>query len=120
MLFENRIASLLFAVASKFSGKVKSTQLMSDDNFVHRRDRTTNDIHLFLELKNGQYFHLRAYTRHMLDMGGIPEDKIFLTGYIKTSVTQIGGDHSLKQGWYTWDAEAIASEVISQNEGLFG
>lgn len=119
MLFENRISDLMFAIASKFSGKTKSTQLMRDDDFVHRRDRATNDIHVFLELKNGQYFHLRAYTRHMLDMGDIPKDRIFLTGYKKSSVSQTGGEHSLRQDWYIWDAETIANEIISQNEELF-
>lgn len=118
MLFESRISDLMFTVASKFSGKVKSIQLMRDDDFVHRRDRTTNDIHVFLELKNGQYFHLRAYTRHMLDMGKIPEDRIFLTGYLKSSVSQTGGEHSLRQDWYIWNAEAIANEITRQNLGL--
>ena len=120
ILFENRISDLMFAIASKFSGRVKTTQLMRDDDFVHRRDRTTNDFHLFLELKNGQYFHLRAYTRHMLDKGKITEDKILLTGYTKSSVSQTGGEHALRQGWYSWNAEAIANEIVSQNEEIFG
>lgn len=114
MLFENRIESLMFTTASKLTGKVKSFQLMRDDNFVHRRDRTTNDIHIFFELNNGQFFHLRAYTRYMLDMEEIPTDKIFLTGYKKPSVSQTGGEHAFKQDWYPWDPEAIANEVLSQ------
>lgn len=100
MLFEGRITELLQSIAVKLSGYIKSFQLMRDNNFIKREDRTTNDIHLFLELKNGKYFHLRSYTRHMLDMKEIPTDEIFLTGYVKESISQSGGEHSFKQSWY--------------------
>ena len=119
ILFENRIEDLMMGVAGKLSGKVRSIQMMRDDNFVHRRDRKTNDVHAFFELSNGQYFHLRTYTRHMLDMDTVPSDKILLTGYTKAGIAQIGGTHSLKQDWYQWDADTIASEVVRQNPSLF-
>ena len=119
MLFENRISELMFATAVKLTGKVKSFQFMRDDDFVHRRDRTTNDIHVFFELKNGQFFHLRAYTRHMLDMEKIPDTTILLTGYIKSSVSHTGGEHALRQEWYPWDAETIANEITNQQPELF-
>lgn len=119
MLFENRTTELLQAIALKLSKYVKSFQLMRDDNFVKREDRTTNDIHLFLELKNGKYFHLRSYTRHMLDMNEIPKDEIFLTGYIKESISQSGGEHSFRQSWYQWNPEVIVSEIVTQNPTLF-
>ncbi|MEI6588055.1 MAG: hypothetical protein WCO05_03850 [Candidatus Moraniibacteriota bacterium] len=119
LLFENRISDLMFVIMSKLSKRVKSVQVMKDDNFVHRRDRTANDIHVFFELKNGQFFHLKAYTKHMLDMDDIPVKKIFLTGYVQSSISQIGGKHSLKQGWYEWSDEVIASEIVAQNQALF-
>jgi len=119
MLFEQQIAALLFSVAAKFSGKIKSFQMMRDDDFVRRKDRTTNDIHLFFELNNEQIFHLRAYTRHMLEVGEIPKDRIFLTGYQKPSIAQTGGEHSLNQAWYKWDSDLIAQGIIAQNPSLF-
>jgi hypothetical protein len=119
MLFESKITELLQAIAAKLSRYVKSTQFMRDNNFIRREDRTTNDIHLFLELKNGKYFHLRSYTRHMLDMNTIPTDEIFLTGYVKESISQNGGEHSFKQGWYQWNPDTIANEIIIQNPELF-
>lgn len=119
ILFENHISELMFAIASKLSKKIVSFQAMRDDDFVHRKDRTINDIHIFLGLKNGQYFHLRAYTRHMLDMDEIPKEEIFLTGYIKSSISHTGGEHSFRQGWYKWDAECIAREILEQNSSLF-
>ncbi len=51
MLFERRIGELMFSIASKLVDKVKSFQLMKDDDFVHRRGRTANDIHIFFKLK---------------------------------------------------------------------
>lgn len=119
MLFDSRISNLMFEIGSRLSAKVVSIQIMRDDDFVHRRDRTSNDIHMFCELKNGQYFHLRVYTRHMLDMDEIPTNTIFLTGYIKELRSQIGGNHSLKQNWYEWDADIIADQIITQNPLFF-
>ena len=119
MLFEGQISELMFKIGSLLSRKIKNFQVTNDDNFKHRRERKTNDIHLFFELKNGQYFHLRTYTRHMLDTGRTPRDQIFLTGYIKPSISQTGGQHSFRQGWYRWNPEIIAQEIIAQNPGLF-
>ncbi len=117
--FENKLSELLLGVGIKMAGKIKSWQPMSDDQFVHRRDRTSNDLHLFLELKDGKFFHLRAYTRYMLDTRSAGADKVFLTGYQKDTVAQTGGVHSLKQDWYSWDSEAICQEILRQNPGLF-
>lgn len=119
MLFENKISDLFFEIAAEFTGNVKSTQMMRDDDFVHRNDRKTNDIHLFLELKDGNYFHLRAYTRHMLEAGQTSGGQIFLTGYEKNGVDQTGGNHTLKQDWYEWDAKTIVQEIIKQNPEKF-
>ena len=47
------------------------------------------------------------------------KDEIFITGYRKTSVSQTGGEHSLKQGWYIWDPEIISQEIETQNPTLF-
>jgi len=115
---EARITSLFHSVGVKISPYVKSYMLMADDNFVNRRDRTSNDIHLFLELRDGQVFHLRAYTRHMLDTGE-QEKGVFLTAYLNDKVTHTGGVHSLRQASYPWDAEAVFQEILKQNPGLF-
>jgi len=116
VLLEGKTADLMLAVTPLIKN-VKSFQLMRDNDFSKRKDRNINDIHIFFELKNGKYFHLRAYTKYMLDTG--VKDKVFLTGYIKPSVEQFGGEHSLRQGWYEWNPIEIASEVISQNPTLF-
>ena len=62
ILLENKVTNLFRGVVSELIGRYQSFQLMLDDNFVHRRDRTSNDVHLFLELDINQYFHLRAYV----------------------------------------------------------
>lgn len=116
VLLEGKTADLMSAVAPLIKS-VKSFELMRDNDFSKRKDREINDIHLFFELENGKYFHLRAYTRYMLDTG--VKDKVFLTGYIKSSVNQVGGEHSLRQGWYEWNPTEIANEVMLQNPTLF-
>ncbi len=114
------MATLLFQrVAAQLQGRFISLQLMNDDNFVHRRDRTSNDIHLFLELPQ-TYFHLRSYTRHMLlAPTQVADGKIFLTGYTKQQITLTGGNHSLEQKWYHRDPVMISQEIIRQNPTLF-
>ena len=118
--FENRIADLMFAVGVKFSKKVTSFEVKRDDDFIHRKDRQNNDIHLFFQLKNGRYFHLRAYTRQMLDVNKkTATDKIFLTGYLQSSVDNEGGEHSFRQAWYDWNPETVSEEIEKQNPTLF-
>lgn len=116
---ENLTSNLLLNIALKLAGKYKTFQLMKDDNFVHRKDRTSNDIHLFLELEDN-YFHLRSYTRHMLDHSlKVKDNYIFLTGYQKKDIELNGGKHSFRQDWYKRDADTIAKEIIYQNQRLF-
>jgi hypothetical protein len=117
--FENKIADLMLNIGVKFSNKIVNFQIKRDADFVKRKDRQTNDIHLFFQLKGGRYFHLRAYTRHMLDTTRDSTDKIFLTGYLKSSVDNEGGEHSFKQGWYEWNPEIISDEIEKQNPTLF-
>jgi hypothetical protein len=118
MIFESKISQIMISIASKLAGKVKSFQLMTDTDFPVR-NRTTKDVHIFFELKNNQYFHLKAYTKHMLDIKGTKTDQIFLTGYLKPAITQDDGVHSLRQTWYEWNPEVIANEILEQNPGLF-
>lgn len=115
---EAKVSNLFSDIGSRLSPLVKSMTLMTDDNFVHRRDRTSNDIHLFLELKNGKVLHLRAYVRHMLETE-IQDNGIFLTAYLKDQIEQTGGAHSLRQGSYNWSAEEIVEEIKKQNPDLF-
>ena len=120
VLLESKLKHLFVDISSNFVGKIISFQLMRDDDFVHRRDRIENDIHMFFELKNGEYFHLRGYTRFMLTaLELVKEGKIFLTGYRKNTITHNGGEHSFKQKWYENDANKIADEIISQNLDIF-
>lgn len=119
IVFENKLSDLFFAIGTKLAGKVQSFQTVTDDHFVHRRDRTANDIHLFLELKNGKLFHLRGYTRHMIDTKTLDSNKVLLTGYYKDAATQTGGVHSLKQDWYPWDPNLITQAIEFQNPELF-
>ena len=63
---ESRVQDLFRDVFCKLTGKVISVEFKIDDSFTHRRDRKTNDIHAFFEIKPRGYFHLRSYTRHML------------------------------------------------------
>jgi hypothetical protein len=117
--FENKIADLMLAIGVKFSSKIVNFQVKRDADFVKRKDRQTNDIHLFFQLKSGRYFHLRAYTRHMLDINKTSTDKIFLTGYLKSSVDNEGGEHSFRQAWYEWNPETVSEEIEKQNPTLF-
>ena len=120
IILENKSKNLFVEIMAKISNHVKSVTIMSDDNFTHRKDRVENDIHLFLELHNGKYFHLRSYVRFMLTALEIVEqDKIFLTGYLKNSVTQNGGTHSFKQTWYNLNSENIFEEILNQNNKYF-
>ena len=119
ILLENRVSELLFTVGSRLISQIKSIQIMRDDYFFHRRDRKINDMHVFLELYDGQYFHLKVYNRHMLDLSDIPTDKVLLTGYINPRISHVGGTHKLRQGWYPADAYTIVDEIISQNPELF-
>ncbi|MEK6961247.1 MAG: hypothetical protein AABX47_08820 [Nanoarchaeota archaeon] len=117
---ESLATNLFLRVAANLQGRSKSVQLMRDDNFAHRRDRTSNDIHLFIELISGGYYQLRSYTRHMLHHPDkVDAGEIFLTGYRQDEILQVGGIHSLRQDWYPSDAEFIAREVISQNPDIF-
>lgn len=117
---ENLISNLFFDIASDLSGTYVSVEFLKDDNFNHRRDRISNDIHAFFELYNKGYFHLRSYTRHMMDNHDMVESgNIFLTGYRKDKVELFGGAHSLRQDWYINDSKLISFEIISQNPDLF-
>ena len=120
ILLENKVTNLFRGVVSELIGRYQSFQLMLDDNFVHRRDRTSNDVHLFLELDINQYFHLRAYVRHMLKcLDVVDQGKILLTGYYKDEVKLIGGEHSFEQKWYECQPNVVAEEIITQNPQLF-
>lgn len=116
VLLEGKTADLMMAVAPLVEN-VKSFQLMRDSDFFKRKDRNINDIHIFFELNSGKYFHLRAYTGYMLDTG--IKDKVFLTGYVQSSIDKIGGEHSLRQDWYDWNPTKIATEIMSQNPTIF-
>ncbi|MFC1749001.1 hypothetical protein ACFL2V_09375 [Pseudomonadota bacterium] len=117
---ETRLTDLFYDICIKLTKRVVSFQVMPDDYLVHRRDRTSNDLHAFLDLNDGRIFHLRAYTRHMLDAPeNLEEGRVMLTGYLKDSVQLTGGTHSFKQKWYDWDAEFIAQEIVAQNPELF-
>lgn len=120
LTLENMATDLFQNVAGNLSKKVKSVQLMSDDNFVHRRDRTSNDIHLYLELLQGGFLHVRSYTRHMMTQHDkVNEGMIFLTAYRKNSIELVGGTHSLRQDWYKCDPNIVSYEITSQNPDLF-
>lgn len=113
--FERSIAILFFDVANEMNGKYISFQLMRDDDFMHRRDRHFNDIHLFLELNGRGYFHLKGYTRHMLEHPElIASQRVYLTGYLKSNISKVGGTHSLRQDWYKRDPKKIAEQIIVQ------
>lgn len=95
---------------------------MKDNNFVKRRDRISNDIHLFIQLKTEGYFHLKGYTRHILSIDNLRNKynkQIFLTGYYKDNISHTGGKHSFEQKWYKEEPHIIANEIISQNPKLF-
>lgn len=47
VLLESKIKNLFAGIAAIFPAKTASFQLMSDHDFIHRRDRMENDIHLF-------------------------------------------------------------------------
>ena len=117
---ESVTADLFAKIGAQLSGKCQSFQLLRDDDFNHRRDRDSNDIHLFLELLNSGYFHLRAYIRHMLqNKEKIKSGELFLTGYYKDEISLHGGQHSFRQGWYSADGNQIAIEIEMQNPHLF-
>jgi len=116
---EQRASELFLDIAVSLIQRIASFQLLRDDLFVHRRDRTSNDIHLFLELRHGGYFHLRSYTRHMLSFPHLSKDALFLTGYRKRNIELEGGTHSLRQEWYPCDFTILSQEIVSQNEDLF-
>ena len=115
------IATQLFQnVAASLSSKSQSWQLMRDDSFSKRRDRIGNDIHLYLELLKGDYFHLRAYTREMMFHSGLVDSgMILLTAYRKPEIKLNGGKHSLRQGWYNCEPELVVQEILPQNQDIF-
>lgn len=119
LLLESKLADLFWRISIKLNGTYKSVQLMRDDNFVHRKDRTSNDIHAFFELRNREYFHLRGYTRHMLEHPQLSAKKVFLTGYRKNDIELVGGIHSLEQKWYELNPSIIANQIREQNLNLF-
>lgn len=117
---ESVTTDLFAKIGAQLSGKCKSFQLLRDDDFSHRRDRDSNDIHLFLELFKDGYFHLRAYIRHMLQhQEKIKNGELFLTGYYKDGISLNGGTHSFRQDWYLADSEVITREIEMQNPHLF-
>ena len=121
MLIERHLSDLFFEIGIFLKKRSKSFQLLNDDNFTPRRDRTSNDIHLFVELKGGKYFHLRGYTRHMLD--NIEEyktsNKVFLTGYLKDKIELTGGKHIILQTWYDNNSKIIADSIFQQMSEYF-
>ena len=120
MNIERLLFELFQQVGGELRGRFVSAQYMADDNFIHRRSRTSNDIHAFFELYGGGYFHLRGLTRHMLDFPKpLTEGLVFLTAYRKKEISQIGGEHSLQQDWYEQDPKVIAQQIVSQNPDLF-
>ena len=117
---EGVTADLFAKIGAQLSGKCQSFHLLRDDDFNHRRDRVSNDIHLFLELARSGYFHLRAYIRHTLQhQDKIKSSEVFLTGYYKDKISLHGGQHSFRQGWYHADSDEIAKEIEIQNPHLF-
>jgi hypothetical protein len=118
-LLESRLADLFFELPVPLKGTYRTFQVMLDDNFNHRRDRTSNDVHIFFELHEGGYFHLRSYTRHMAQNLAFAKDRVFLTGYRKLEVTLNDGEHSLRQDWYSWEAISLAKEISMQNPDIF-
>ena len=123
-LWEKAATDLLFDVGGmimKLAPKrVVSLQVVLTDHLHHMRDRTENDVHLFLDLPNGEIFHLKLYLTHMMSVDqDCLNSRAELTAYRKPDVTLHGGSHSLRQGWYSWNAELIARSVIEQNQDLF-
>ncbi len=116
---ERDVSELFWDVTAQLKRRFVSVQMMRDDNFRHRRDRKESDIHAFYELANGQYLHLRGCVRHMLFVPPAQrEGRVYLTGYLKSEIVQVGMDHSFQQRWYDWNAGSIASELINQNPTL--
>lgn len=115
---EARLGSLFWDVACRLSGRFLSVQLMLDRNFSAAPD-APNNVHAFFELKPGEYFHLRAYTAHMLMFPERTGDEAFLTGYLQPHIAKQGGAHSLRQDWYRQDPDEVAREILEQNPERF-
>ncbi len=120
LMLQAKLAELFSNVGAHLVKRGVSVQVLLDDNLQPRRDRIVNDVHLFLELHDGTYFHLKAYTSHMLQVENeMTRGKVFLTGYHQESIHMGGRRHALRQDWYPFDDQQIAEEVIQQNPTLF-
>jgi hypothetical protein len=123
--WEHAASNLLFdvsaAIMEKAPKKVHSSRVVLTDHLQHIRDRSENDVHLFLELHNGKVFHIKIYLAHMIrtDPSSL-NVQVMLTAYQQDTITLHGGEHSLRQGWYPWNATNIAQSIVEQNPDLFG
>ena len=116
---ENSITQLMFEISSRMWRLVQSSQLMRDNDFIRRKDRTENDIHAFFELRSWKIFHLRAYVRFMLEIKHPWDNQVFLTGYLKKTININKWQHSFRQQWYNMNASDISEEMQKQNPTLF-
>lgn len=120
LTLQAQLSELFSNIGAHLVKKGVSVQIFLDDHLQPRKDRMSNDVHLFLELQDGTYFHLKAYTGHMFQVGNeTTKGKVFLTRYHQQSVHIGGRDHALRQDWYEWDGPKIAEEIVKQNPSLF-
>ncbi|MBI5872035.1 hypothetical protein HZB88_03030 [archaeon] len=116
---EYKLGELFTETAIKLKGH-KSMQLMRDNDFGKIREREVNNVHLFLELTDVLYFHLKADLNHMkFFLEQVRSGEIFLTGYLKDSVAKHGGEHAFSNQWYRSDALYIAQQIAEQNPSYF-
>jgi len=116
---EYKLAELFTQTAILLTGH-KSMQLMRDNDFGKIRERKINNIHLFLELSDNLYFHLKGDLNHMqyfLDQ--VKSGEVFLTGYLKDSIAKNGGKHAFINQWYQAKPDYLAHQIAAQNHAYF-
>ena len=92
MNLQQKTLSLFFEIMGFLKNKFETFEILTDDNFSRKKDRMFTDIHLFIKLKNGEYFHLKAYSEYNIQNIEMYENnKIYLTGYLKNSKEWKGG-----------------------------
>lgn len=117
---ERKVANLFFNIGAKLSNQTISMTAMRDNDFQKIRGREQNNIHLFLELPDRTYFHLKGDVKHMLFFPKMVEQgKVFVTGYLKKSPALHEGSHSFRNDWYVCDAAILSAQITSQNPDLF-